>query len=99
MHMHKNVCKQWIGVLHPSLMGCRASPTHGPLTRYVKLRVAHAPGMSGMSGSRHASRHMRDARAVMHAGIASKRFPLKSVVGKTFPVFLTHAQPAILHIW
>ena len=22
--------------------------THGPLTRYVKLRVAHAPGMPGM---------------------------------------------------
>ena len=29
----------------------------------------------------HASRHVRDARAVMHAGIANYRFPLKSAVG------------------
>ena len=49
--------------------------------------------------SRHASRHVRDARAVMHAGIASYRFPLKSVAGKTFPAFPAHAQPAILRIW
>ena len=50
---------------------------HGPLTRYVKLRVAHAPGMLGtffppqrVKGSRHASVHVRDVRAVIHAGIA-----------------------------
>ena len=46
-----------------------------PLIRYVKLRVAHAPGMPGTfsspSRSRHASRHVRHARAVMHAGIAN----------------------------
>ena len=41
----------------------------------------------------------RDARAVMHAGIANWRFPLKSVAGKTFPTFPVHAQPAILRIW
>ena len=35
--------------------------------------------------SRHASRHVRDARAVMHAGIANYRFPLKSVVGENVP--------------
>ena len=29
----------------------------------------------------------------------ASRFPLKSVVGKTFPAFLVHAQPAILRIW
>ena len=45
--------------------------------------------------SRHASRHVRDARAVMHAGIANKRFPLKSVVGETFRAFSAHAQPTI----
>ena len=51
---------------------------HGPLSRYVKLRVAHAPGMPGTFSppptsmettswrSRHASRHVRHARAVMH---------------------------------
>ena len=31
--------------------------------------------------SRHASRHVRDARAVMHAGIANSRFPLNSAAG------------------
>ena len=35
--------------------------------------------------SRHASRHVCDARAVMHAGIANLRFPLKSVAGKNVP--------------
>ena len=79
---------------------------HGPLAKYAKLRVAHAPGMPGTSfpatagqRSRHASRHVRDARAVMHAGIAKYRFPFKSVVVKTFPAFLVHAQPASLRIW
>ena len=38
-------------------------------------------------------------RAVMHAGIANKRFPFKSVAGKTFPPFPAHAQPSILRIW
>ena len=59
---------------------------HGPLTRYVKLRVAHAPGMSGTFcppstsreiaswRSRHALRHVRHARAVMHVGIANPRW-------------------------
>ena len=32
-------------------------------------------------------------------GFANWRFPLKLVVGKTFPAFLAHAQPAILRIW
>ena len=36
--------------------------------------------------SRHASRHVRDARAVMHAGIANQRFHLKSVGGENVPV-------------
>ena len=35
--------------------------------------------------SRHASRHMRDARAVMHAGIANSRFPLNSAAGGNVP--------------
>ena len=35
--------------------------------------------------SRHASRHVRDARAVMHAGIANYRFPLKSAAGENVP--------------
>ena len=59
---------------------------HGPLTRYVKLRVARAPGMPGTLSpqlasketasqrSRHASMHVRPARAVMHVGIANPRW-------------------------
>ena len=79
---------------------------NGLITRYVKLRVAHAPGMPGTLfppptskeianwRSRHASRHVRHARAVMHVGIAKPR-----VAGKTFPAFPAHAQPSILCIW
>ena len=62
-------------------------PCNGPLTRYVKLRLreAHAPGMPGTFfpppnlketvsyRSRYASRHVRDARAVMHVGFANPR--------------------------
>ena len=59
---------------------------HGSLTRYTKLRFAHAPGMPGTISppptsketasqrSRHAPRHVRDARAVMHFGIANPRW-------------------------
>ena len=43
--------------------------------------------------------HVRDARALIHAGIANLRFPLKSVAGKTFPAFPAHVQLAILRIW
>ena len=51
---------------------------HGPLTKNVKLRAAHAPGMTGMFSlpptstetasqrSRHASRHVHHARVMMH---------------------------------
>ena len=39
------------------------------------------------------------ARALMHAGITNWWFPLKVVVGKTFPAFPMHAHPAILRIW
>ena len=38
-------------------------------------------------------------RAVMHAGIANYRLPLKLMAAKTFPAFPAHAQRAILRIW
>ena len=59
---------------------------HEPLTRYAKLWVVHALGMPGTLSpppsaketasqrSRHASRHVRDARTVMNAGIANPRW-------------------------
>ena len=56
------------------------------------------PRYSGLA-IRHASRHVRHARAVVHAAIAIYRFPLKSVAGEKFPAFPAHAQPAILRIW
>ena len=58
---------------------------HGLLIRYVKLRVTHASGAPGTFSplptsketaskrSRHASRHVRHARAVMHVGLANPR--------------------------
>ena len=58
----------------------------GPLTRCANLLVAHAPGMAGTfspppasketarEDSRHASRHVRHAYAVMHVGIANPRW-------------------------
>ena len=66
-----------------SVMQCVQPSCNGPLTRYVKLWFAHAPGMPGTFSppqiskeiasqrSRHASRHVRHARAVMHVGIAN----------------------------
>ena len=59
---------------------------HGPLTRYVKLHVVHAPGMPGTF-------------SLPPLEIANLRFPLKSVAGKMFPAFLAHVQPALLRIW
>ena len=53
------------------------TPIHGPLAIYVKLWVRmrrecreRFPVTAGKR-SRHASRHVRQARAVMHAGIAN----------------------------
>ena len=57
-----------------------------------QIAGAHAPGMPGTffpttagKQSRHASRHVRDARAVMHAGTANSRFPLNSAAGENVP--------------
>ena len=47
--------------------------------------------------SRHASRHVRDVRAVMSASLTSGFFEVSG--GKNFPAFTAHAQPAILRIW
>ena len=81
---HADRIENWDLHLHCT---CRITPPfHGPLTRYVKLRVAHAPGMPGTfslspgsketasSQSRHAPRHVRHALAVMHVGIANPRW-------------------------
>ena len=78
----------------------------GPLVRYVKLRVVHAPGKLGRFSppprvsdpDMHHGMCVILTRAVMHAGIVNLWFPLK-LVRKTLPTFPAHAQPAILRIW
>ena len=78
---------------------------HGPLTRYVQLQVAHAPGMPG-TFPRHRGLAIPTcitARAWRTCRDASRdrwlAFPLKSVAGKTFPAIPTHVQPANVRIW
>ena len=70
--------------------------THGPLTRYVKLPVAHLPGMpeTFFPPPRVSDPEMHYGAWVTHA-----RSPFKSVEGKTFPGFPAHGQTAILRIW
>ena len=63
----------------------------GPLTRYLKMRVADAPGMSGTFSPPATSKET--ARAVMHVGIADQLWR------KTFPAFPAHAQHSILLVW
>ena len=77
--------KIWASYQIPKIAGCACTGNSGNVF----------PTTAGRR-SRPASRHVRHARAVMHAGIANPRFPLKSVAGKTFPAFLAHAQPKIL---
>ena len=70
----------------------------GPLARYVKLRVVHAPGIPGKFSAplRVSDTDMLHGTCV--TGIANWRFPLKSVAGKTFAALPVHAQPTILRI-
>ena len=84
-YFHVSYMKLYTCTMRPVFypMSCEC---HGPLAWYVKLRVAHAPGMPGVfspprnskettsSRSRHASRHVRYSRAVTHVGIANPRW-------------------------
>ena len=73
---------------------------HGPLTRYVKLLVAHAPGMPGtfppatdFKGNRWlATPACITARASRTCRDACRDL-LPAVAGKTFPAFPAHAHP------
>ena len=79
---------------------CISSCYNGPLTRYVKLRVAHAPGMPGtfsptaeFKGNRElAIPACMKARACRTCRDAC-RDCLLAVAGKTFPAFPAHAHP------
>ena len=79
---------------------------HGPLARYVKLRVAHAPGMPERF-----PRHRLQTKPLvsdpgMHHGTCVTYVPWcisgslnPQWRGKTFPAFPAHAQPASSRIW
>ena len=79
-----------------------SGPSNGPLTRYVKLRVAHAPGMpetfypaadfKGNGNRLPAIPACITARAWRTCRDAC-RDRLPSVAGKTFPAFPAHAHP------
>ena len=67
---------------------------HGPLIRYVKLRVVllHVPGMPGTFSppprvSNPVCIAARVSRTCRDTGIPNWRFSLKSVAGKTSPTF------------
>ena len=79
---------------------------HGPLARYVILRVAHAPGMPGKFSPppRFSDPDMHHGTCVTHvpwcmSGSLTSSFLWSRPRGKTFPAFPAHAQPAILRIW
>ena len=63
------------------LLYVHASSQYGPLNKYAKLRVKHAPGMLGERfphhRSWHASCHVRHARVMMHVRIANSRWRRK----------------------
>ena len=67
----------------------------GPLTRYVKLQVAHAPGMPGTF-----SRHWLQRKPLISdPGMHHRTCATYVLWCKTFPVFPAHAQLTILRIW
>ena len=79
---------------------------HGPLARYVKLRVVHAPGMPGtFSPSPQVSDpDMHHGTCVTHVPWCmpwslTSGFLWRRWCGKTFLTFPAHAQPAIFCIW
>ena len=76
------------------------SRAHGPLTRYVKLQVAHAPGMPGTFSPAADFKGYR--KLAIPACITARawrtcrdacRDRLPAVTGKTFPAFPAHAHP------
>ena len=68
---------------------------HGPLTRYVKLRVAHAPGMPGMFSPppRISYPDMHHGTCVTHVPWYMPRSLTSGWREKKFPAFPAHAQP------
>ena len=74
---------------------------HGPLIRYVNLRVAHVPGMPGTLSPppRVTDPDLHHGTWVTQVSWCMSGFPLKLKAGKTFLVSPAHAQSTILRIW
>ena len=79
---------------------------HWPLARYVKLRVAHAPGMPGTfsPSPRVSDPGMHHDTCMTHVpwcvpGSLTSGFLWSRGAGKTFSLFPAHVQPTILCIW
>ena len=73
---------------------------HGPLTRYVKSRVAHTPGMPGtfspaieFKGKRELAIPACITERASRTCRDAYRDCLPAVEGKTFPAFPAHAHP------
>ena len=73
---------------------------HGPLTRYAKLQVAHAPGMPGtfppaadFEGNRYLAIPACITARAWRTCRDACRGRLPAVTGKTFPAFPAHAHP------
>ena len=73
---------------------------YGPLTRYVTLRVAHAPGMPGtfsptadVKGNRKLAIPACITARASHTCHDACRDCLPALAGKTFPAFPAHAHP------
>ena len=85
-YMNVDMCNKWI--------------LHRTLTRYVKLRVAHAPGMPGTF-----SPPPLVSDTGMHHGTCVTHVPwctsgsLTPGGGENVPGIPAHAQPAILRTW
>ena len=75
---------------------------YGPLTRYVKLWVAHAPGTFSPPPT---SKEMLVSVPGRHHDTCVTHVPwymsgsLTRGGGETFPAFPAHTQPTILRIW
>ena len=84
-------------ILTQAMACCHLAASHGPLTRYVKLQVAHAPGMPGTFSP--AADFKENRLLAIPACITARawrtcrdacRDRLHVVTGKTFPA---HAYP------
>ena len=72
---------------------------HGPLTRYVKLRIVHAPGMLrtfSPAADFKGNRYLAIPACIMARASRTCRDACRDRLTAAFPA---HAQPAILRIW